>query len=86
LVGTLDVVYNGSTATVTYNMGTSCHLSTTHLYVGNLILPLKNNKKTTAPGQFPYKHENLNGVSTDSYTVTGLSGLIYIAAHSDVCW
>ncbi len=86
LVGTLNVVYAPPTATITFNMGSSVHLSTTHLYVGNDILAKKSGKLTTAPGQFPYSHENLNGVSTDSYTISGLSGKIYIAAHSDVCW
>lgn len=93
LVGNLHVVYalpvppaTTRTATITFNMGGNVHLYTTHLYVGNLILPKKNNKWTTAPGQFPYKHENLNGVNSDSYSITGLSGTIYIAAHADVCW
>jgi hypothetical protein len=86
LVGTLDVVYSGGTATITYNMGESVQLTATHLYVGNEILPKKNNKFITSPGQFPYKHENLGGVNTDSYTVNGVSGDIYISAHADVCW
>jgi hypothetical protein len=92
LVGNLHVVYvlpsppAKGTATITFNMGANVHLYTTHLYVGNLILPKKNTKWTTAPGQFPYKHENLNGVNSDSYSITGLSGYIYIAAHSEVCW
>jgi len=86
LVGTLHVVYSGSTATITYNMNAGKHLNVTQLWVGNQILPKKNNKWTTAPGQFPYKHENLNGAGSDTYTITGLSGNIYIAAHSEVCW
>jgi hypothetical protein len=86
LVGNLHVVYAPPTATITFNMGSNVRLSTTHLYVGTDILAKKNNKWTTAPGQFPNKHENMNGVNTDSYTITGLSGKIYIAAHSDVCW
>jgi hypothetical protein len=86
LVGTLNVVYAPPTTTITFNMGKNVRLSTTHLYVGNDILAKKNNKWTTAPGQFPYKHEGLNGVYTDSYTISGLSGKIYISAHSDVCW
>jgi hypothetical protein len=86
LVGTLNVTYTPPTAIITYSMGASCHLNATHLYVGNTILPLKKGKYTTAPGQFPYKHENLNGVSSDTFTINGLSGNIYIAAHSEVCW
>lgn len=86
LVGTLNVVYSPPTAKITYNMGGNVHLSTTQLYVGNKILPMKNNRYTTAPGQFPYKHKNLNGVSSDTFTIERLSGKIYIAAHADVCW
>ena len=87
LVGTLNVVYAPPTATITFNMGSNVRLSATHLYVGNDILAKKNNNKwTTAPGQFPYKHGSLNGANVDSYTITGLSGKIYIAAHSEVNW
>ena len=84
-VGTLTVNYTPPTATVTYTVLDGYVLNATHLYVGNRILPMKNGRYTTAPGQFPYKHENLNGVSTDTYTITGLSGSIYVAAHSEVC-
>lgn len=86
LVGSLHVVYSGSTATITYNMDAGKHLNITQLWVGSQILPKKNNKWTTAPGQFPYKHEGLNGAGSDTFTITGLSGNIYIAAHSEVCW
>jgi hypothetical protein len=86
LVGTLEVNYTPPTATIEYVMNSGYTLNETHLYVGNLILPKKNNKFTTAPGQFPYKHDGLNGVSSDSYTISGLSGEIYIAAHSVACW
>jgi hypothetical protein len=85
LVGNLEVNYTPPVATVTWVMIDGFVLNETHLFVGNQILPIKNNKFTTAPGQFPYKHEGLNGVITDSYTIDGLSGLIYIAAHSEAC-
>jgi hypothetical protein len=86
LVGTLDVVYTPPTATVTYNVSSGFGLNVTQLYVGNQILPKdKKGKYTTAPGQFPYKHPNLNGASSDSYTISGLSGSIYVAAHAEVC-
>jgi hypothetical protein len=85
LVGTLEVNYTPPTATVTYAVFNGYLFNETHLYVGTQILPKKNNKYTTAPGQFPYKHENLNGVTSDTYTVNGLSGNIYVVAHSVVC-
>jgi hypothetical protein len=84
-VGTLTVNYTPPTATVTYTVFAGYVLNQTHLYVGNQILPMFKGKYTTAPGQFPYKHENLNGVTTDTYNISGLSGSIYVAAHSEVC-
>jgi hypothetical protein len=84
-VGNLIVNYTPPTATITYSMYNGFVLNSTHLFVGNQILPVKNGKFTTAPGQFPYKHENLPGVSTDTYTINGLSGNIFIAAHSEAC-
>lgn len=84
-VGTLTVNYTPPTAVVTYTTFDAYVLNATHLHVGNQILPKKNNKYTTAPGQFPYKHENLNGVHIDTFTINGLSGNIYVAAHSEVC-
>ena len=84
-VGTLQVSYTPPTATVTYTMFDGYVLNATHLYVGNQILPTKNGRYTTAPGQFPYKHVNLGGAGSDSYTITGLSGNIYVAAHSEAC-
>lgn len=85
LVGTLEVNYTPPTAIVTYSLTNGFLLRATHLYVGNLILPKKNNKFTTAPGQFPYKHSFTNGVASDTFTINGLSGNIYIAAHSEAC-
>ena len=84
-VGTLTVNYTPPTATVTYTVFNGYVLNETHLHVGNQILPRRGNRFTTAPGQFPYKRENLNGVTTDTYNISGLSGNIYVAAHSVVC-
>ena len=79
LVGTLDVDYVGGTATITYNIDADYTLEETHLYVGWEILPRdKKDRFTTAPGQFPYSGET-------SYTIDGLSGGIYVVAHSVVC-
>ena len=87
LVGWLSVDYDGSTAIVTYNMYEGKYMTATHLYVGNDRLPRdKKGKETVSPGQYPYKHDPLNNVTTDSYTVTGLSGDIYVVAHAVVCW
>lgn len=87
-VGTLTVSYAGTTATITYTLDSPYKLTATHLWVGNgttAYLPYKNGKYSSAPGQFVNIH-TLNSVSTDSYTITGLTGPIRIAAHAEVCW
>jgi len=78
LVGTLDVDYSGGTVTVAYNIDPDFTLDETHLYVGDEMLARKKGKFTTAPGQFPYSGQQ-------SYTIDGLSGDIYVVAHSVVC-
>jgi len=84
-VGYLTIDYDGSTATVTYNITYPGYKMTeTHLYVGSYPWPKKNGDYTVAPGQYPYKHDPLNATE-DDYTVTGLSGPIYIIAHAVVC-
>lgn len=84
-VGWLTVYYNGSTAIVTYKMFYGYKMTETHLYVGSDPLPSENGGYTVDPEQYPFKHENLNNASTDQYTVTDLSGNIYIVAHAEVC-
>jgi len=87
LVGQLTVDYDGSTAVVTYQMYEGNWMTATHLYVGNNLLPSnKKGAETVSPGQYPYKHDPLNDVTTDSHTVTGLSGDIYVVAHAVACW
>ncbi len=87
LVGWLTVDYDGSEAVVTYNMYEGNWMTATHLYVGNNRLPRnKKGQETVSPGQYPYKHDPLDDVTTDSYTVTGLSGDIYVVAHAVACW
>jgi hypothetical protein len=87
-VGTLSVSFStDGTATVSYEIYSGYGLSETHLYIGSDMLPLHNGNPTVAPGQYPLKHEDLNGASTDHYTVTGLptSGPYWIIAHAVVC-
>jgi hypothetical protein len=84
LVGTLTVAYDGAKATVTYGMKSGFSLTETHLYVGGAQLPSFKGEYTVAPGQYPYKHGALNDVASDSYTVSGLSGSVYVVAHAVV--
>jgi hypothetical protein len=91
LVGSLSVEYASGTATVTFNMtetdidtGLPYTMVETHLYVGSEILPTNNGEFTVAPGQYPTIHDELDNVTSDSYTISGLSGDIYVVAHATV--
>jgi hypothetical protein len=91
LVGTLDVNYSAGKATITYKMvgsnpvtGLQYTLTETHLYVGSEPLARNNQgEPTVAPGQFPYINPELNSTSR-TYTISGLSGEIYVVAHATV--
>jgi len=81
-VGTLNVVYESGTVTIIYNIDPEYILGDTHVWVGegtNLLPKKRNGKWDSAPGQFNY-----NGMNP--VEVSGLSGNIWIAAHSGVCW
>lgn len=85
LVGSLSVNYANGTAVVTYSMNQGFSMTETHLYVGTSALPTNRNGDTTlAPGQYGNVREQLNYVSTDSYSVSGLSGDVYLVAHAVV--
>ncbi len=90
LAGKVLLSYDGSTAEVIYMTDDDHVLQETHLYIGNDPYPTVRRGRngevpTVAPGQFPYKHGNLDNVSMDSYTVDGLSGDIYIITHGVIC-
>jgi hypothetical protein len=90
-VGTLTVEYSGGTAKVTYKMeginpptNVAYTMTEAQLYVGGEILPRNNGEFTVAPGQYPYLATELKNVTTQTFTVTGLSGDIYVVAHATV--
>ncbi len=88
LVGVLKVSYQSDVIEVTYEANDGFVFNETHLYIGDAMYPTNNNgNATVAPGQFPHSHENLNGATSDSYTVTGMSGdAIFIIAHGAACY
>lgn len=85
LVGELYVYYDGFTAQIDYQMFSPYLLTETHLYVGSDLLALNNGLFTVAPGQYPYIHGDLDGVASDSYVISDLSGDVYIVAHGVSC-
>jgi hypothetical protein len=86
LVGDLTVVYDeaAGTATVTFATSGGFTMDETHLYVGNDLLASNNGEFTVAPGQYPIVDGDVNSTS-NTYVVEGLSGDIYVVAHSVVC-
>lgn len=91
LVGNLSVNYIGSSATVTYTLsgsnpatGLPYSLEEVHLYVGSELFPRnKQGELTIAPGQYPKKASDLSG-QTYTFTVSSLSGSVYVIAHAVV--
>jgi hypothetical protein len=83
-VGSLSVSYDGSVANVSYSMLPGFTMDETHLYVGSEPLPRTNGQYTVAPGQYGNIH-TLSGASSDSFSISGLSGDIYVVAHSVTC-
>ena len=82
-VGQLTVDYSNGVANVTFTTFSLYNMVETHLYVGNEPLA-RNGEYTVAPGQYPTIHGELANVTSDSYTVSGLSGDIYVVAHATV--
>jgi hypothetical protein len=81
-VGDLTVAADG---TVTFQIDeatTDWRLEETHVYVGDAA------PEKSAPGQFPYKNEELGGVPSDVYSIdlaaydANGDGIVYVAAHA----
>ena len=85
LVGSLNVVVNGdNTVSVTYETNEGFWMDETHLYVGQNLPVNSSGESTVAPGQYTEIHDELEGVSSDSYLLPGGNG-DYLIAHAVVC-
>ena len=88
IAGTVTVVYAWPNVTVTYNTNNGYVMSEAHLYVGSSKYPMKGNKVTVAPGQYPYSAGSLNNVTTYTFNIT-LKGnqpsTMYVIAHAVTC-
>lgn len=76
-VGSVTVVYSGSTLTATFHTVGGWVMGESHLYVGADPTP-----PNLTPGQFPFSNETSGTMHT--YTVTGLDGPVYLIAHAAV--
>lgn len=84
LVGSVNVSYSAGVAIVKYITNSPYKLEEAQLYVGNDMLAKDNGEYTVAPGQLGNNAGVLNGLSNYTFTVTGLSGSIYVQAHATV--
>ncbi|MFH1031868.1 MAG: hypothetical protein V1767_04845 [Chloroflexota bacterium] len=82
--GSLTAVLEGDNLKVTYNTINGWTINDTHLYIGSSA------PNVSLLGAFPFKHEGLNGVTSDNYVVSlsefGLTGgdTVFIAAEASV--
>lgn len=80
-VGYGIVSYEGGVAQVSFHAYPGQAFFEAHLYVGSDKLPRgAKGKYTVAPGQFPFVRD-LDAVTGDSFTVTGLTGNPYLVLH-----
>lgn len=82
-VGTLTVVYNGSSASVTYAMAPGAAMSEAHLYAGDAA------PTTIAPGQYGNTASFTTPAASHTFNVpvsdTNGDGKIWLIAHAVVC-
>jgi hypothetical protein len=90
-VGKVLVDYVGDTVTVTFmtegtnpTTGVNYSMADAHAYVGSAEMPTNGGSYTAAPGQYPQIASELDGATSKSFTFTGVSGEIYVVAHSSV--
>jgi len=85
-VGTMSVAYEGETLTATLAIAAAgLQMDESHLYVGADMVPTTpgpNGKPTVAPGQYPYANKAAGTEHT--YTVSGLTGAVYVIGHAAI--
>jgi hypothetical protein len=84
IAGSITVSNDDGNLFVTYETVDNWLINETHLYIGTTI------PTNSAPGKFPYKHEELGGVTADTYEIpledlgVGPCDIVYIAAHAEL--
>jgi hypothetical protein len=80
-VGEIKLHYFAGTAKAVITMIDGYTMSEARMYIGNDILPSSGGDYTVDPADYPYVHAGLGGASTDTFTVNGLSGSVYIIGY-----
>lgn len=80
-VGEIKVHYFEGTATATITLSDGYTMKESRMYIGNDMVPKYEGNFTVDPAHYPYVHSNLGAASTDTFTINGLSGNIYIIGY-----
>lgn len=73
LVGEVTIDFDGSNATITYEVDPAYTLISTYLYAGKKRLPKKWGNYYVLPWFYPNKHYQINS-TTDTYNISGITG------------
>jgi hypothetical protein len=79
-VGEMFVTHFGGISTATINLVSGYTMSDSRLYIGNDVLPKVDGNYTVDPDNLPLSH-SLSSATTDTYTVSGLTGSVYIICY-----
>ena len=82
-VGDMTVTHFGGNSVATITMLPGFTMDKSALYMGNDILPKVGGNYTVDPANLPLVH-TLSAATTDTYTITGLTGSIYIIAYVEL--
>lgn len=91
VVGSVSLSFSESVATVAYSVSGGYGLESSQLHLGGSLLPkvTEGNRLvyTAAPGQFPYRHDALNGTASDTYVIPGVSlhDGVYLSLQAILC-
>ncbi len=84
MVGVVRLTYMAGEVNASFELFPGYEMSETSLYVGNDILPEDGGVYTTDPSKYTERHTGLGAAVTDSYSISGLSGSIYVIAHATI--
>ena len=80
-VGEMKVHYFEGTATATITLNNGYTMKESRMYIGNDILPKFEGDFTVDPAHYPFVHTGLGTATSDTFTVNGLSGNVYIIGY-----
>ena len=84
--GDVLVTYNNGELTVKIELLNGFTMTEAQLYIGDAPYPLKGGNPTVSSGQFPYKAENLNNVTSHTFGPYAVANDgIHIILHAETC-